>query len=351
MNRQTVFIALTAALLATPGGSAAQVNTHEVGHWLGMPGGALMTIPGLAGEHPAKVIAPQNFLEQLRSGTLRQLELEVAPGLLNDALARSHRTRGRLSAVGVKAKGETGDYLVVTLKDARVTSYNLSGSSDADRFGRVKVQFSSSPVSQSAGAGAPVPGIEGSPIGTVGAPQQPPTPGIEGSPVGTAGAPQQPPKPGIEGSPVGTAGAPSGRPRPGTVQLSVADLLPLNGLRVGPKLIQWGQTETISADQASSKQGGRCEFRYRYDTGNQGNAASGPATNLVLLNQPNGAALAQDALPGLAVATQHTSSGTLWLVPGTWTIYVHADGKQDVAEGDEQNNLRRVRVQVEGSCA
>src|SRR5690606_12151044 len=35
---------------------------------------------------------------------------------------------------------------------------------------------------------APVPGIEGSPIGTAGAPSQK-APGIEGSPIGTAGAP------------------------------------------------------------------------------------------------------------------------------------------------------------------
>jgi len=38
---------------------------------------------------------------------------------------------------------------------------------------------------------APVPGIEGSPIGTAGAPSQK-APGIEGSPIGTAGAPQKP---------------------------------------------------------------------------------------------------------------------------------------------------------------
>lgn len=53
---------------------------------------------------------------------------------------------------------------------------------------------------------AAIPGIEGSPIGTAGAPAQK-TPGIEGSPIGTAGAPARK-TPGIEGSPIGTAGAP-----------------------------------------------------------------------------------------------------------------------------------------------
>lgn len=46
---------------------------------------------------------------------------------------------------------------------------------------------------------APVPGIEGTPIGTAGAPAQK-TPGIEGSPFGTAGAPQTPGARGRTGS-------------------------------------------------------------------------------------------------------------------------------------------------------
>jgi hypothetical protein len=41
----------------------------------------------------------------------------------------------------------------------------------------------------------------------------------------------------------------------------------------------------------------------------------------------------------------------VWLAPGTWMLYVHADATGTNAETDEANNLRRVRVTVTGSCA
>lgn len=117
---------------------------------------------------------------------------------------------------------------------------------------------------------------------------------------------------------------------------AVADLLPLNGLTVATSFIAWGQTATISTDDASSKQGGRCLFRYRYDTGNQGQAGAGGTTNRIHLDAANGPSLADDALPALAVGDEHTASGLLPLVVGTWTLYVHADDDLLVAEGDER---------------
>jgi hypothetical protein len=309
MTKQKTVIALIAALLAVPGTGYAQDIMLKRG--IDPQSDVALLVSGLAGEHQASVIAPRNFAEQLRRGTLRSLELEVAPGPLSEAFARSHRTRTQLPSLGLKTRQQSTGYMMWELKNVQVTSYSISGASDADKFGRVKIQFPSPPT-QSSGRGAQVPGIEG--------------------------------------SPVRTAGAPSERLRPGTVQLTVADLLPVSGLQLASKLIPWGQTATIPTNQASSTQGGSCEFRYTYDTANQGQAAAGPATNLVLLDAPAGAVLTQDAIPGLAVAAQHKSSGMLWLKPGTWALYVHADGKKDVAESDEQNNLRRVRVQLDGSC-
>ena len=131
---------------------------------------------------------------------------------------------------------------------------------------------------------------------------------------------------------------------------AAADLLPLDGLTLATSIIPWGQTATISSNAASSKQAGRCFFRYRYDTGNQGQAVAGATANRLHLDAANGPPLATDALPGLPAGDQHTASGLLPLVVGTWTLYVHVDDDLVVPEGDEQNNLRRVRVRVEGSC-
>lgn len=156
---------------------------------------------------------------------------------------------------------------------------------------------------------------------------------------------------GTQGSLVATAGKPPGREPPATATITLPDLIPVNnGLQLGSKVIPWGQTATISTDEASSKQGGRCEFRYKYGTTNAGQAGAGPAANLILLNAVNGPVLANAPLPALAVAAQHTSSGTVQLVPGTWTLYVHVDGQTQVIETDDKNNVQRVRVQVDGKC-
>ncbi|HUP43664.1 MAG TPA: CARDB domain-containing protein [Thermoanaerobaculia bacterium] len=85
----------------------------------------------------------------------------------------------------------------------------------------------------------------------------------------------------------------------------------------------------------------------------RGNAARGArrgGDEPIRLDAPAGPELAKDALPGLAAGAQHTSSGHLWLKGGTWTLYVGVDNDFVVAESDEQNNLRHVRVRVNGRC-
>jgi hypothetical protein len=321
---RTIILLFVAALLAAPASLHAQVELKRGVDPVPASARLVVSMPGIAGETQAKVLSPRDYFPRLRDGTLREINIEVPSGVLNAAFARAHRTASPISNLTVNAGQGTAAYMYIRMENVQITSYSLSGNGAASmllRWAR---------ASQASRQG-------------------PPAPGIEGSPVGTAGAPQRPPAPGIEGSPVGTAGAPTGRPRRGTAQLVVADLLLLNGLQVGSKVIAWGEAATIPAAQASAK-GRRCELRYRYSTMNRGDAVAGPATNLIMLDSPTGAVLAQDALPGLAVAAHHTSSGVLLLAPGTWTLYVHADGKQDVAESDEQNNLRRVRVELQGNC-
>jgi hypothetical protein len=305
MKSQTI-LAFTAALLAAPATGYTQIELKKGIDQRFASARIVVSMPGIARETVATVLSPRDYLPRLRDGTLREMSIEVPPGALRAAFARAHRTRSRINSLTVKAGQGSAAYMELTMKNTLITGFTLSEN------GAATMLLHWSRTSHAPPPGAPVPGIEG--------------------------------------SPVGTAGAPTRRPRPGTAQLVVADLLLLNGLQVGSKTIAWGEAATIPAGQASANQGGRCEFRYRYSTMNRGEAAAGPATNLIRLDSPTGAVLAQDALPGLAVAAHHTSSGSLWLAPGTWTLYVHADGKLDVAESDEQNNLRRVRVELQGSC-
>lgn len=132
--------------------------------------------------------------------------------------------------------------------------------------------------------------------------------------------------------------------------VALPDLALIASLRLGDVDIPWGQSATMSSDAASEKRKGRCLFRYAHRTRNQGAAASGAATNRIHLGAANGAVLAQAALPALAPGAVQASSGHVLLAPGTTLLYVHADGALAVPEGNEANNLRRVRVTVEGRC-
>ena len=248
--------------------------------------------------------------------TVRILKrVDKSTPLIAQALARNERFP--VATLTVPKGGGSQEYLEITMTDVIISSYQTGGTQDRPtetlslNFTAIKFDYSEKKLAAPAGpvkAGYDLEKVE----------------------EGAAGPGEAPPVAGLVAA--------------------VADLLPLKGLTVATSFIPWGQMATISTDAASSKEGGRCFFRYRYDTGNQGEAGAGATTNRIHLDATNGPSLADDALVGLAAGDQQTSSGLLPLVVGTWTLYVHVDDDLLVAEGDESNNLRRVRVRVEGSC-
>ncbi len=128
------------------------------------------------------------------------------------------------------------------------------------------------------------------------------------------------------------------------------DLALVGELQLGDQTIPWGTSATVSASSAAFRRVGRCGLRYLYRTRNEGGVASGASANRILRDAGDGAVLATKALPALAAGETGTSDGHVALPPGTWMLYVHADAPGNVVESDETNNLRRVRVTVEGSC-
>lgn len=143
-------------------------------------------------------------------------------------------------------------------------------------------------------------------------------------------------------------GGGQGRQTLGIVGMS--DLLLVDNFQLATATIPWGTSATVPASAASSTKPGLCGFRYKYVTRNQGTAASGATANRIHRDTQNGQVLASNVLPALAPSTTAVSDGHLWLKPGTWMLYVHADAPQTVAESDEANNLRRVKVTIEGKC-
>lgn len=148
MKTQTLVIALAATLLAGPATVYGQIEIGalKAGASEALGTEATVGLPGVAGKHAARVVGPPNFLQLMQRGTLRELELKVPPGLLSDAFARSHRTRSPLPSVGLEVKWDIAEYRagdsgMWMLTNVRVTSYSVSGATDADKFARVKVQF------------------------------------------------------------------------------------------------------------------------------------------------------------------------------------------------------------------
>ncbi len=134
-------------------------------------------------------------------------------------------------------------------------------------------------------------------------------------------------------------------------QVLAADLALIRGFKVGDVNIPWGDGAVVSAEAASSRNAGKCVFQYRYSTRNQGHTAAASVTNRIFLDARNGTLLASALLPALAKNAQAASIGEFALRPGGSLLYVHADAVNQVAEIDEANNLRRVRVTVHGDCS
>jgi hypothetical protein len=128
------------------------------------------------------------------------------------------------------------------------------------------------------------------------------------------------------------------------------DLALIGNFQIGNQAMGWGASAHLPTDDAAFKKGGRCGFRYKYTTRNQGGMASAATANRIMRDVQNGPVLTTAALPTLAPGAASNSSGHVLLAPGTWMLYVRADATDVVVEGDEANNLRRVRVTVQGDC-
>lgn len=190
--------------------------------------------------------------------------------------------------------------------------------------------------------GRPVPAAKPVPTADP-APQAAPADGV-GPAQGNVAAPQKPKHgvdPGGGGQGRQKLAAPAGSP----------DLALVAAFQLGTHAIPWGTSATIDAADAAYSKRGRCAFRFKYQVRNQGTAGAGASNNRIHRDAQAGPVLATSARPALAPGASASSSGHVLLAPGTWMLYVHADDPSAVNESDEANNLRRVRVTVEGKCA
>lgn len=130
----------------------------------------------------------------------------------------------------------------------------------------------------------------------------------------------------------------------------ISDLSAADPVQIGPAVVQWGDTATVSATQATRRRGGICYFPYRYLTIDGGPGHVEGTNNSLRLGSATGPLLALDDLPALQPLTSAASEGVIGLAAGTSIVVVEVDAPGYVPETSETNNLRRVIVDVQGSC-
>lgn len=123
-----------------------------------------------------------------------------------------------------------------------------------------------------------------------------------------------------------------------------------SGLVVGDVFVPWGSTAVVAADDASEKMLGRCRYRFRYLTGNQGSSWSIATINRIFREAPGWPVLSAHAMPALPAGIATWSSGSIWLPEGSSMLYVSVDNAALNPEFDEADNLRRVAIVVRGDC-
>jgi hypothetical protein len=128
------------------------------------------------------------------------------------------------------------------------------------------------------------------------------------------------------------------------------DLAAADPVLIGPAILQWGDQAAIPATQATRRRNGVCYFPYRHLTLNAGPGhAEGTSTSL-RLNGPTGSLLAYDDLPALQPLSTASASGMIGLPSGSSIVVIEVDAPDYVPESSETNNLRRVLIDVQGSC-
>lgn len=130
----------------------------------------------------------------------------------------------------------------------------------------------------------------------------------------------------------------------------INDLSAADPVQIGGTLTQWGSFAAIPASQAVLKRNGVCYFPYSYISLNAGPGHAEGSSNTLRLNGPNGPLLSLKDLPALQPMSATTVTGRIGLPSGLSIIAVEVDAPEYVPETNEFNNVRRVLVDVTGSC-
>ncbi|HSX60807.1 MAG TPA: hypothetical protein VLF18_11460 [Tahibacter sp.] len=131
---------------------------------------------------------------------------------------------------------------------------------------------------------------------------------------------------------------------------SPTDLSAADPVQIGPTPTQWGSTAVVPAAQADARRNGLCYFAYSYLSTNAGPGHAEGTSNALTLSAPGGPLLALDDLPAQLPMSATVVDGRIGLPSGISVVVVEVDAPAYVPETSETNNVRRVVVDVQGSC-
>jgi hypothetical protein len=155
--------------------------------------------------------------------------------------------------------------------------------------------------------------------------------------------------------PAGTKIGPSlgGSPAPTTAFSAtlLPDITCAGQVRIANVPARWGDTITIDANQATSKNrnnSGLCEFPIEYSVRNAGNFIAGSFRSL----WTNGAVSGNwnHAWGQIAVNGAKTDKDILPLKPGNNKLKLVLDDLQEIKESNEANNEFHITIIVTGNC-
>ncbi|HSX60806.1 MAG TPA: hypothetical protein VLF18_11455 [Tahibacter sp.] len=130
----------------------------------------------------------------------------------------------------------------------------------------------------------------------------------------------------------------------------ILDLSAADPVRIGRTMTQWGGVAVIPASQAVLRRNGTCYFPYSYLSINAGPGHAEGSSNALTLGAPDGPLLALDDLAAQLPMSAATVSGRIGLPSGLSLVVLEIDAPGYVPETIAYNNVRRVMVDVTGSC-
>jgi hypothetical protein len=132
-----------------------------------------------------------------------------------------------------------------------------------------------------------------------------------------------------------------------TTGVAAADVTSKHGITIGQTFAPWGTLVTVPVSQASKMERGKCAFRLSYDMINQSQVAAVLFKNTLSAGPSIVSTNDSLVLHGLQGKQVNTLA---WLSPGTYDLILRLDAGNSVPESNENNNVMRVRLTLDGKC-